>query len=823
VLRWKFAKYSGALQDVELALKSYGSSAKAGPLAAAFSCFARICVGSVVRDRGSCSKEMQELVAAWERAEEASLRNHALGQGLFHPREEQRLAEPSQVLEGVEAHDGSYVAATGVRIGYMLLKNQKDTSAPLVVHFHGTSETAADYRTPVLAQRYRDLPVHLLVVDYRGYGWSGDQPSLATFLRDAEPLAEKLPEIAVQHGLAWPYPGGLILSGRSLGAQVAVHLAALYPALFRGLVLDSAMATSATGDRLGRAQERNEALERWRTELGKASLEILQPLSADMWCLSTLEKIRAYDGQLLVLHGLADETVPYDGSESLHAASTARRKELVLVEGAGHNSIGHFQAYWDAQRRFALKIQLEDSLPKVGTTLEHLCAVCAEKAVSKCGRCQKVWYCGRKHQAEHWKSHKMTCGDAPPEPKTKVEPEAEACIVAAAVAEVAGEADVAALRACLLSVGAQEEPPHGLYLSWHADSQVLAKEVGQLLEEVRVKHQGLAFSAVESQSALSVFEHVKAVAGVMAQDAPAHAWVSFLELGGLWSRRYTAVLLPALRRAAADLRTIAVSCLRHAQYKGTGAARTSPEDAEQVAAALDAGEAALGEETGEDLPLSDVSVRIKVLNAFLEATPPLALAHVFCGHRFRHRLRNTYGKRLQVLSLPEGEWMRWVSPALALAALGTGGDAGAPAESGITAFDKQKAHELFQGTQQLPALGDTRAEVGHGDAEASADTDANATTALAPAVGRFSTVDDAVRAMVGLRRAIERRTILYAGESMPVKDARAAALEQVASFLEEVGLHEVVGIQRWAKETSATLTELAARQFSVELLDGAPK
>ncbi|CAE8621717.1 unnamed protein product, partial [Polarella glacialis] len=66
VLRWKFCRYGSALRDAEEALKSYGSSAKAGPLAVAFAAFARLCLGSAPRDKGSCSPELKVLVDSWE-------------------------------------------------------------------------------------------------------------------------------------------------------------------------------------------------------------------------------------------------------------------------------------------------------------------------------------------------------------------------------------------------------------------------------------------------------------------------------------------------------------------------------------------------------------------------------------------------------------------------------------------------------------------------------------------------------------------------------------------------------------------------------------
>eukprot|EP00913_Durusdinium_trenchii_P024116 g22649.t1 len=73
LLRWKFYHYSSALRDAEEALKKYGSSNKAGPLAAALAAFARLCLGSEVQDKGSCSKELRPLLEAWEQAERTAL------------------------------------------------------------------------------------------------------------------------------------------------------------------------------------------------------------------------------------------------------------------------------------------------------------------------------------------------------------------------------------------------------------------------------------------------------------------------------------------------------------------------------------------------------------------------------------------------------------------------------------------------------------------------------------------------------------------------------------------------------------------------------
>lgn len=770
VLRWKLAKYQGAIADAEEALRNYSSSAKAGPLAAAFSCFLRICVGSQVREQGSCSKEMQPLVAEWEEAEQQILRRSALGQGLFHPRTAERLVDAVEVVDGYEAHDGVYVAASGVKISYVLLKNIRDlVSAPVVVHFHGSNEVAADYRTPALAEKYRGLGVHLLVVDYRGYGWSSEEaPSLATFLRDSEPFAENLGELFVQYGFAWPYSGGLVLSGRSLGAQVAVHLATMFPTLFRYMILDSAMATSATGDRLGRAPERNAALECWKKELEKASLEVLQPLATELWVVSALEKIRAFDGELLVLHGLADELVPFEGSESLHAAAATRQKELVLVEEASHNNIGHYDAYWSAQKRFFLKVQLNDTVvPSIGK-VQHLCAVCAEKAVSKCGRCQKVWYCGRKHQAEHWKTHKLNCGDGPPEPKPKVEAEGEACLVVVVTANLLSEIDASALSSCLSSLANQTEPLNTIYLSWYAETQDLASQVPSMLDSLRVSVKVVAKNAPK---AAERFEHASQLAGDLS-SAPAHAWVAFAEPGEMWSSSCSSVLMPALRKAAVDMRINAASCRRRATATSTDS--SAPSSVAEVGTALEAGAAVLlAGDAGSDLVLGDYVVKVSTLRLFLETTPPGMLSHELCTYRFLYKLNHTYGKKVREIESPaDSPWLHW-EPRRAT-----------DNEVALTDADKQRGKELSEGFK-------------------------------ADESSRFSSADAASKALAVLRRKVEKRMSQWAGEKVTNKELRETCNAETTAFLAETGLDEILGMQRWAREAASQIAEIARQEFSV--------
>jgi ankyrin repeat protein len=39
----------------------------------------------------------------------------------------------------------------------------------------------------------------------------------------------------------------------------------------------------------------------------------------------------------------------------------------------------------------------------------HFCAICEEIAFKRCSGCKNIWYCGRTHQSDHWKTHKLNC------------------------------------------------------------------------------------------------------------------------------------------------------------------------------------------------------------------------------------------------------------------------------------------------------------------------------------------------------------------------------------------------------------------------------
>jgi fermentation-respiration switch protein FrsA (DUF1100 family) len=185
-----------------------------------------------------------------------------------------------------------------------------------VVYFHGTGEDLG-WIEPVLEEIRLRLGVAVLAFDYRGYGLSGGRSSEAAIYADTKVALAWLRESA---GVT---PGQIIVWGRSLGGGPATELASRVPVA--GLVLES---TFTSVFRL----------------MTRVPLLPLDPFD-------NLVKLPRVHCPVLVMHGKADEVVPFANGVKLLAAAPDPKRHL-WVDGAGHNDLAVVagERYWQAAR-----------------------------------------------------------------------------------------------------------------------------------------------------------------------------------------------------------------------------------------------------------------------------------------------------------------------------------------------------------------------------------------------------------------------------------------------------------------------------------------
>jgi fermentation-respiration switch protein FrsA (DUF1100 family) len=217
---------------------------------------------------------------------------------LYYPDRTLR-ATPRDV--GLDFEELSLEAADGVRLQAWHVPAAAPTRARLLF-FHGNAGNIGDRVEHAL--HLRRLGLDVLLLEYRGYGQSGGRPSEKGLYLDA------------QAALAWSVKRGgrQILFGESLGGAVAIDLAA--QGRCDALIVQSTFTS---------VPDMAAAVFPW--------LPFRPPLRNRF---ASIEKIPRVTCPKLLLHGDADEIVPFAQGQALHR--TARDpKQLIVLQGAHHN------------------------------------------------------------------------------------------------------------------------------------------------------------------------------------------------------------------------------------------------------------------------------------------------------------------------------------------------------------------------------------------------------------------------------------------------------------------------------------------------------
>jgi len=229
----------------------------------------------------------------------------------------------------VLVQDAHFAAADGTKLHGWFVAHEKPKGHALLLHGNAGNVTLLSQTLRTLNRRHN---LAVLALDYRGFGKSEGKPTEEGLYQDAR---------AARHWLADKEhiaETDIILMGVSLGGAVAVDLAARDGA--RGLVLANTFTSLP-------------AAARYRMPWLPMSLV----LSTRM---NSLSKIKDYQGPLLMVHGDADEVVPFQQGQTLFEAASGPKK-FITAYGAKHNDP------LPEEYRLALDDFIA-SLPPTGTT-----------------------------------------------------------------------------------------------------------------------------------------------------------------------------------------------------------------------------------------------------------------------------------------------------------------------------------------------------------------------------------------------------------------------------------------------------------------------
>lgn len=226
---------------------------------------------------------------------------------LFHPRKQSSLVKTPpncrEVLIPVEkeVHIGGRFHIAG-------------NPAASILFFHGNGEIASDYDD--LGPMYTQMGINFLVVDYRGYGLSDGQPTIAAMLNDCHRIFDYAERWLSQNSSKSP----LVIMGRSLGSASALELAYKHASAIDGLIIESGFAYVRPLLQL----------------LGVPS--DLIDFEEEM-AVGNVAKISGFTNPTLIIHAEFDHIIPFADGRKLFESSPAQQKTLLKIPHANHNDI----------------------------------------------------------------------------------------------------------------------------------------------------------------------------------------------------------------------------------------------------------------------------------------------------------------------------------------------------------------------------------------------------------------------------------------------------------------------------------------------------
>lgn len=219
-----------------------------------------------------------------------------------------RLVAPAELGLGVQ--DCYFQASDGVKLNAWFMPAAP--GQPTLLYFHGNGGSLSFMQSTF--RHMSQAGFGALVVDYRGYGLSQGRPSEQGLYRDGLAAYRFLMQKGVR-------PDRLLIHGQSLGGGVATYVASRRACA--GLILEStfssfpAIAAKVCGGG-------------WKGRLAGGLVRTQFP---------NQQRLASIRVPVLVIHGKADELIPWTMGQALYGALPQGRGRAWWVAGAGHNNL----------------------------------------------------------------------------------------------------------------------------------------------------------------------------------------------------------------------------------------------------------------------------------------------------------------------------------------------------------------------------------------------------------------------------------------------------------------------------------------------------
>jgi pimeloyl-ACP methyl ester carboxylesterase len=208
--------------------------------------------------------------------------------------------------------DAEQITWKGTRMYY------KNNGSKVAVFYHGNAGTACDNKR--MKEFLEKLNYSYVFVEYAGYANDKRKPGYSLILQDVEHTIEFVKTLK---------PKKVIVMGESLGSGAAAYHASIAEPNVAVLIVPFNSFREL-------AQE--------KYPLYPVSLLLTERYDNEKW-------LKSYTGNVLLIHGTKDSTVPMHHSRKLFNTLPTKDKTYAAIENADHNDVYEFRGTWDAVER----------------------------------------------------------------------------------------------------------------------------------------------------------------------------------------------------------------------------------------------------------------------------------------------------------------------------------------------------------------------------------------------------------------------------------------------------------------------------------------
>lgn len=225
-------------------------------------------------------------------------------------------------------HEITLETADGEKLDSWFLEHKEAEST--VVYYGGNGFLMV--KAAPLIDAYSNIPVNLMLFDYRGYGLSSGEPTVNGIYIDANTVYQ----FAKNNS---PAPtDNIYIHGHSMGSFLSAYITETEDV--DGYILESPITNVDSWTR---------GLLPWILR-PFIQFDIDYPIRNQ----SNLKRVANIDKPLLIMGGSDDDVTPFNMAEELELQSVSTKKQLVKINGGTHNNLPTFMTYKMALEEFLM-------------------------------------------------------------------------------------------------------------------------------------------------------------------------------------------------------------------------------------------------------------------------------------------------------------------------------------------------------------------------------------------------------------------------------------------------------------------------------------